>query len=349
MGDATIGWLTRPSPGGAVISLGSTTDCLYVLAGNPVSGTLWKIDTSENTENTENTINITYGLSRIQTIYTAGDKVFAGVSTSADNKTWSVYYAADTATSWTLLMENTSMLTGAAVDGAGNIYIATLGKGIFKFDFSSNPPMPGSAGDDGSPAAEAVVDKDDNPITTPKVRGIMNTGIGADSIVAVTSNGYILWYDNANARFKVKSQGGPYFSGAMTLWKRYDDGSATWVPALILLGVQSSGTYNKGYREINVDSSGIPLDGASPVEPGSLASPAYSSIARSDRSKYEASLYKYSVVSIMQVSDAVQPYPRDSQNTSVYVNPSGWQPLILASTVNAGLQSLENGLWNAEE
>jgi hypothetical protein len=343
-GDGTIGWRTQASPGGAVVSLASTAAHLYVLCGNPVSGDIWKIDSSGDSTN------ISQGISKIQTIYSAGGKVFAGASTSADNKSWSVYYAddADTSLEPVPLLQNTGMLTGAAIDSSLNIYISTLGKGVFKFDFTATPPAPVRLDADGiTPLPEDIVDKDDVPMTAPNVRGIMNTGIGADSIVAVTGNGYILWYDDVNSRFKAKSQGGPNFSGGMTLWKKFDAGTTSWIPALLLLGVQSSRTYNKGYREIDVDLSGVPLDSASPVEPGSLGPPANSSIARGDRSKYEASLYKYSVVSIMQVSDDVEPYPRDS--LSNYVDPAGWQPLILASTINAGLQSLEDGLWNAEE
>ncbi|MDR1566355.1 MAG: hypothetical protein LBS48_03600, partial [Treponema sp.] len=59
-----------------------------------------------------------------------------------------------------------------------------------------------------------------------------------------------------------------------------------------------------------------------------------SSVSTSNKSGYEASIARYSVYSILQVPEEVEPK-----------NP----PVIFAATANNGLQSLRGGSWNAEE
>jgi hypothetical protein len=112
----------------------------------------------------------------------------------------------------------------------------------------------------------------------------------------------------------------------MSIW---NNGTAS--PAgdkLLLLGIYDTGSYNKGYREIELDpaNSNRPYDSAVVNSPGSI-----SPSTVDDRRKYDATLARYSVYYIHQAPDRV----------------------VFASTAINGLQSLRlsNGkpIWNAEE
>jgi hypothetical protein len=120
----------------------------------------------------------------------------------------------------------------------------------------------------------------------------------------------------------------------MTVYKEYSGNE--WKNSLLLLGVQTSGSYNKGYRELALVNGMMPTDRRSPVIPGGELS----SVKPENKSKYEASIAKYSVHYILQVPSEVDAFPS---------NPQGWEPLIFASTAGKGVFVLRNGLWNAQE
>jgi hypothetical protein len=164
---------------------------------------------------------------------------------------------------------------------------------------------------------------------------------GASAITAVTRNGQILLYDGST-KFDVIDSDGSNYTGGMSIWMENVRTSAEgvspetweWKSTLLLLGVQSRSSYSKGYREISLDSAGKPTAGVR--VPGSRNP---SSVTTEDRKKYDASLARYSVFYLLQVPGAVE----------AHSNTPGWQPVIFASTANNGLQSLRDGLWNAEE
>jgi hypothetical protein len=122
----------------------------------------------------------------------------------------------------------------------------------------------------------------------------------------------------------------------MSIWKEArntepdPDAAPVWVweDKLLLLGIQSTGSYSKGYREISLVPAGEP-DAGKPT--GGVRTPGtseVSSVKQDDKKKYDASIARYSVYYILQVPG---------------------EPVVFASTANNGLQSLKDGLWNAEE
>jgi hypothetical protein len=177
--------------------------------------------------------------------------------------------------------------TSSILTGAAGTFLSTGGSGIY------------------SSSGSLVSDSKEN------VTGIMNVG---GETVAVTRNGRILV--SSGGGFSERMSTGLSFTGGMALWP------SSTSPTLLLLGVQSSGSYSKGYREVALDASGKLTGNA--VIPGTVSP---SSITESNRSKYEASLAKYSVHYILPLSNGA---------------------MIFASTANSGLYSLRDGLWNAE-
>ena len=248
----------------------------------------------------------------LQSLYSAGGKIFAG---GRENRAWNVFYL-DDANKLTLLVSDTAPLTGAAFDT--DYFISTGGKGIYLAADLSIPPVAPVAGSE---------DKN--------VTGIINVN---GKITAVTRAGDILAYDGSE--FESLFSDGPSFTGAMTIWKSYE--GSQWKDTLLLLGVQTTGYKDKGYREMILDSSSQPQK-IKPIEPGILPS----SIKPADLSKYEASLARHSVHYMLQVPDEVDPYPRNSSNK--IKDPKGWEPLIFAATTKDGIFVLKKGVWNAQD
>ena len=236
----------------------------------------------------------------IQSIIACGDRLFAGGNRGG---IWDIFQL--NGDKLTRLISNAAPLTGAASIGS-DYYLSTAGKGIYRV---SNPiaAIPGSEGN---------------------ITGILNVN---GAIVAVTWNGGIIV--NTGARFVEISRESYYYTGAMALYKENSGGQ--WRDSILLLGVQTTGSYDKGYRELSLVNGAMPGDGRSPVRPGGENS----SVKPENLSKYEASLARYSVHHILQV-------PNEVDNL---INSEGWEPLIFASTTGKGVYVLMNGLWNAQD
>jgi hypothetical protein len=305
---AGTGWATFHCNGGSVTGIAADGTNLYVLAysgSNRMNSVVWKYDGTDWVS-----IGGVGGYS-LQTIYGAGDKIFVGGNSGSQ---YGIFYYDDGSTpQLELVKDGTSLLSGAAFDGS-DYFIATSGSGVYKVDTSMAPQPSDPVDIDGNAGAA-------------RVTGIMNVN---GFITAVTRYGQILAYDDVS-EFKEISSGGPNFTGGMSIWQENTgtDDTPAWEPKLLLLGIQSSSSYTKGYREVSLDAAstppGKPIGGA--IIPGTnTAEP--SSISPDNKKKYDASLARYSVFHILQV-------PGEST--------------IFASTANNGLHSLRGGLWNAEE
>ena len=145
------------------------------------------------------------------------------------------------------------------------------------------------------------------------VKGIIRIG-DTTNIAAVTWDGRILYGTNFASSI---SSSNLNYTGAMTFWDNPSAGDN-----LLLLGVHNTGSYDRGYRECTLDGSGHPTSGTLKF-PGD-SNP--SSVNPNDKSKYEASLARYSVYSILQFGDR-----------------------IYASTTVNGLYVLKDGQWNAQD
>jgi hypothetical protein len=153
------------------------------------------------------------------------------------------------------------------------------------------------------------------PIVSGNIKGITCVG---SSIIAITYNGTLYHFPYGSvptppADVPSLSLGGTY-TGAICSWERDTD-------TLLLLGVQGEGnSTNRGYREVTLDSSGVPTSGVR--TPGDGVSTV------SNRAKYQSSIGKHAVYSIRQVPG---------------------NPVVFASTYKDGLWSLRNNEWNGEE
>jgi hypothetical protein len=127
----------------------------------------------------------------------------------------------------------------------------------------------------------------------------------------------------------------------MGIWQQYSTNTATWNPALLLLGIRGKGTsQTHGYREMVLDNiTGHPT-GA--IKENGDSSPT----SVSNKPKYTASLGIHPVTSILQVPDIAG--SNTDYSTNIGANPA-WEPPIFASTSLNGLWSYRNGEWNAED
>ncbi|MDR0474799.1 MAG: hypothetical protein LBH43_14140 [Treponema sp.] len=311
-------WEKINAPGGKAIALASGGEDLYALGGEIMKPGLYKKKPSAVQSAAAEWDLIDSGEASgysLESIYCAGDMLFAGGRNNVESK-YGIFYI-DTAAKLKSISEipfdnkETPMpgLNGAAELG-GIYYIAAGSYGILEW-------VSGSASSAGFAEEDAKAN----------VTGIMNI---AGQIIAVTRGGSVLQL--SGGKFESKASG-PSFTGGMCVWEKYDEAGKTWKPELLLLGVHSSERYNKGYREIALNSTGEP-DFTSPLDlPGRKE---ISSV--SNKNKYDNSLARYSVFSIMQVPNHVEDFSDDGSSA----------PAIFAATVN-GLQSLRDGIWNAEE
>jgi hypothetical protein len=291
------------SASGKVAGLASTSSKLYALVyhgDNRMDSSIVEYTgTDWITINRDNADSYSF-----QSIFGAEDKLFVGGNAGGS---WDVFYVNDN--NLTKVISNTAPLTGAAYEN-GSYFIATGGGGIYRVSGQnlSATPMAGSQGN---------------------ITGIVNVN---GTITASTRDGRIL--TSSGTGFNTILKEDIIYTGAMTVYKEYTENQ--WKNSLLLLGVQTSGSYNKGYRELALVNGMMPNDGRIPVIPGGELS----SVKPENKSKYEASIARYSVYHIIQVPSQVDTFPS---------NPQGWEPLIFASTAGKGVYVLRNGLWNAQD
>lgn len=271
----------------------------------------------------------------IQSLYCAGGKIFAGAQLKSNYQSYAILYydPADPTSPLSVVKSNTSFLKGAAEMG-GDIYLATAGSGIFKTSTAS-VDIPADLTDPVEGTANAII----TGIIT-----IENTDPAADSVVAVSSGGYVYITPNPDTTAGLPLFGsasvGSRFTGGMGIWSQYDSDSDTWKPALLLMGTRNlSNSQTQGYREMVLNPDGTPS--FSVKSTGTTSAGAPSSV--SSQPKYDASLGIHAVEAIIQVPNEVVPYP----DMTLPEN-EGWHPLIFASTSQNGLWSYRGNEWNAE-
>ena len=323
-------WRTISEAGGSTGGLAAAGDCLYALVrpGDPASsGIVKKYDPVSGEWDPDIKLTAPNGYV-IQSIYGAGDLIFAGAMKEKDciilfhDPAWETLLAP---IDFVEIIQETSLLTGAVATGPAEFYLSTSGNGIYLFD---------------------GINDNDEPIEGTKeknVRGIIATGIANEYISAVTSSGEILTLDGPI--FSSLTTIGKNCTGAMCVWREYDPAYVDpdpaynkWKPSLLLLGIQDTGTNTAhGYRELTLESDGKPAD--SYQIPGSSVPSSVLS-----ESMYHTSIGNHPVMSILQLPNGIVTYPDMTENED-------WQPPIFASTQRNGLWSYdpEEDQWNAEE
>jgi hypothetical protein len=293
-------WLALSAYAG-INQLAATDAYLYAILENNI---LYQINPGTDAGTP---VNISGSL--FQSVYGAGKRVFVGAGPGAGPYILLCY---DETTSGPVSLTGiTGLLKGAVWDGT-NYFIATtgLGGGLYRIDSSNKITL----------------------LVSGNVMGVIRV---EKYIIAITNDGMLYYFPHAsvptagNVPFYLL---GETYSGAMCSWRSYSNGIWGPSPSLLLLGIRSTSSTH-GYREVILNTSagyeGQPIGGA--VIPGSISPSSVQS-----RPKYESSIGKHAVFSILQVPDIVQSTPT-------------WQPVIFASTTKDGLWSLRLDQWNAEE
>jgi hypothetical protein len=249
----------------------------------------------------------------IQTIYGAGDTLFAGIGNSQNNI---LHYITDVDpdTGLRSLREFglNGELQGAAFLG-DTYYIATAGLGIFAVPranlmqtevWAAAKPLTASAG-------------------AGTIRGLFvvsDTDAADAALIALTGNGK-LWWTKPGGSPKVIKETSAIFTGSAAVWKDPNKPEES----LLLTGVQmGSGVYTYGYREFPLKAIVAGTDPGSPRTPGE-GTGVVSSV--DNYPKYSTSLGKHVVNSLYQAQDGI----------------------LFASTQKNGLWAYRDSEWNAEE
>jgi hypothetical protein len=260
-------WASLPKQpdGGGIVELAATSATLYALTGTPGSLKLQKYDLS-----TWSTITSGYN---VQSIYGAGDYLFAGAVTDSATSTLTCSILYDDNGTLQELESGVSLLKGAVYAG-GAYYLATAGSGIFT---TTNP----------SSVEPTQVTTDHNNVV-----GIIQVG---DKIVAVSRDGYVL-HGNATS-FTAAGADASYFTGALTTWT--PTGATT--PSLLLLGIQGKGSTSTvhGYREILLNNGTLNTADLALRKPG-----AYEESSVDDYERYVVTIGKQPLSSIIQAPNA---------------------------------------------
>jgi hypothetical protein len=300
----TGGWSTPYSVPGGISQLAATERYLYAISRNNI---LYRVN--------GNGSQVPGG--RLQSVYAANEMVFVGIGPGAGPYSVKGYKEESSpGTNWSESIPPISgisgLLKGVAFDGTDTYFVATEGSGggIYEVDSSSYTV---------------------NRLESGNFKGIICVG---NYIIAITNNGVLYSFDHTSSYSPLPppaSLGDQYYTGAMSPWYYYHGGTWDTTPSLLLLGFRGTGRTH-GYREVSLDTT--------TGKPGSVAAtpgggPPGSSVDR--RNRYQSSIEKHAVYSILQVPKLIQP------------SPPGGQPVIFASTAKDGLWSLKNDQWNAED
>jgi hypothetical protein len=304
-------WSSIPrQPGGKILELAAAGNHLYALAGDPGSQGLRKLNM--NNGGTWETVET--GNADVQSIYGAGDYVFAGIMTdtgkSSDGTSvngFEIWYTREDTAILRRLKERTAFLTGAVHDGT-TYYLAV---GTNEIDITSEPGGGiytfNGTGVTMSPAAGS------------EKLNMVGIIMVKDIVVGITRGGGIVYGKDGN--FEVSSHS-ITFTGALGLWEK--EGRH-----LLLLGIQggSSSTVH-GYREVKLRPDGTLDSGALGLQiPGE--DPEHSSVTNNN--KYNSTIRRHPVMGFLQAPDTV----------------------LFAATVKNGLWSYRErdgeDVWNAED
>ncbi|MDR1956795.1 MAG: hypothetical protein LBQ30_08085 [Treponema sp.] len=252
-----------PKPGGQILELAATNTKVYALTGEPGSSILYSMDTGQSPREWKPVASSSHP--NIQSIYGAGDSLFAGAMTGSD--TFAVLYDKDGTLQ--ALEGDMGLLRGAAFDGTA-YYLA--GTGIYTLTDTTLSQVSGTAG--------------------VSVVGL----ITVDSTILGVSRDGKLFFNDSGGFTSVET--GATFTGALGLWKK-DAAAASHT--LLLLGIQGGSTSTThGYREIILKDGKLDTDKSLHI-PGK--DPSNSSV--SDYDKYNSSLGKHPVVMLRQAQDGI--------------------------------------------
>jgi len=312
--DGVPGWDTITLPPGYYLGqLATDGDDLYVLMfqnRDPLkSSMIRRYGISSNSWE----MTYTVGGYSIQTIFGAGNRIFAGGQYQISRKSFAIIFLDKAQDSLIFVKTGTSLLKGAAQSASGTVYLATAGSGMFTFKGSPDD-IPELV--DGTEKAN--------------LNGIMNVG---GNIVAVGADGTV--YSDIGGRF-INFNAGVSFTGAMCLWL---DRKSQWKPSLLLLGIRGKGTsLTHGYREMVLDNGKPTFNIKAPGDdsPTSVV----------NKAKYDAGIGTHPVEAIFQLPDFSSGGPFYYRD---FTDDPAWEPPIFAATAKNGLWSYRKGEWNAEE
>lgn len=259
--EGASGWKELPKrPGGPILELAAAGTTLYALTGEPGST---RVSAWDDASGEWREIPSDYG--NIQSIYGAGQRLFAGAMINTD--TFAMLY--DSGGSLERLSGGRGFLQGAVFDGS-DYYLA--GTGLYTFVEGSVPSLNLVEGSEGLPIAGLIT------LTDKTI-----AGVSGQSLFSFTAAGNFTQHDM-----------GVSFTGALALWgKEAED------KTLLLLGIQGSSTSTThGYRELLLNKGS--LGDMSLKIPGNHTE---SSISNFD--KYNSSLGKHPVLVLSQAPDGV--------------------------------------------
>jgi hypothetical protein len=304
-------WHNIPTPGGSLGDIATDGEYLYALlfpTGNPLNASLIR---RYNVDTNIWDLQLSIATHSIQTIFGAEGVLFAGAMLNDDHQNFSLLYLDPNTFSLTVMRSNTTLLTGAAMDRTGNIYLATAGCGIFRYSNGTIETQPESGTENAN------------------ISGIISTG---STIVGVSSDGIVYCQDAAGIFLRFST--GINFTGALSLWANRAN---QWRPTLLLMGIRSMGSsLNQGYREMELDRNGFPI--LAIRVPGDESPSSVTS-----RARYAASIGIHPVETILQIPDGTV------LNYGAFTGDPNWEPPIFAGTSRSGLWSFRNGEWNAED
>jgi hypothetical protein len=332
-----------PQPGGTITGLAATDNYLYALCmtdTNTRSMALKRISKSDNIWKTMQIDSDAASHPVLQSIYSAGDRLFIGSSSNFDREkapSYAILHVA--ADSMKSLGKDLFYLNGAAFDGLDYYYLSandmvdSVG-GIYGISETRLAGTPSLSGDDLLPNIDTVNN-------SPVFKGIISLEDGGtpSTVLAMDRNGALYSVEQTvfTSLNKNWTNGDSMkFTGALALWRDKDD-----KPVLLLAGLASMVTgitsgYSNGYREFYLDwdvSGDFDYSKSSFNQPGD-GKGAFTTVDDPDR--YLTTIDKYCVNSMFQAPKSLDP-----------------EMTLFASTQLNGLWSYRkrDGVeqWNAEE
>ena len=304
----TIGWKTfTPAPENRTIDLAAVNNDLYALDDK---GNIRKYDLG----GTWNLLALG-DVGKIEKIFGVGNYLFASTRIgSPGTKTGYNILVIDSSDAIIGNKPDTALLMGV-VEVSGIFYLGTLGDGLYSWNGSTlTGPIP------------------DFPDT---ILGLAE----ASSILYISTSRSILSWNGAGGPTQITGTANNIYTGAIAIWKDPSPGVSEF---LLLVGIKNSNTTNNyGYREIVLDSSGVPVSVSGSVLriPGNNDTTHPTSVERS--SEYISAIGKL-VINFLWVVDSSLVDSGDNET----------RPLIFASTAKDGLWSYKvrdgEPQWNGE-
>jgi hypothetical protein len=332
-------WKRIPGPDGFVRDITSVGKDLYALTESGSGLSVWKLPEGESSSWTL-IPNDTRYLS-IQSIFGAGDKLFAGVGRRATNDStkqefeYAILYEDNG--KFGILMDDIdingetrdiTLLTGAGKIG-DTYYFGTMGTGILSIDKSLD---------------QSTV-KQENPglsydgvivglIQVTETSSGTSLGDNGPVIIAASRDGHIFIRGGSSASFTSQKLGGR-FTGALALVNATHLADGAGETAMLLMGIEIRGSAIYGYREIPFDITTASIVGDSYKTPG-----AYPPSTVTNQPKFNASLGKLLI-------NAIAAFPEPVLDDDG--NPLPPKQILFASTQRNGLYSYRNDEWNGEQ